>query len=50
MKNGSDWDTFYKSGKVEDYLTFCRNRDERENAEADRGAADLGRLGGFFES
>lgn len=37
MMNGSDWDTFYKSGKVEDYLTFCKNRDERENADADRG-------------
>lgn len=37
MKNGSDWDTFYRSGKVEDYLTFCRNRDEKEQAETDRG-------------
>lgn len=37
MKNGSDWDTFYKSGKVEDYLVFCQNRDRREHTPADRG-------------
>lgn len=37
MKNQSDWDTFYKSGKVEDYLTFCKNRDERADADKDRG-------------
>lgn len=27
MKNQSDWNTFYKSGKIEDYLNFCQNRD-----------------------
>ncbi len=37
MKNGSDWDTFYKSGKIEDYLTFCKNRDESKNSDSDRG-------------
>lgn len=37
MKNGSDWDTFYQSGKVEDYLAFCKNRDENEQTETDRG-------------
>ncbi len=36
MKNTSDWDTFYQSGKVEDYLTFCKNRenDEKQKQQA----------------
>lgn len=37
MINGSDWDNFYKSGSVEDYLLYCQNRDKSETAEADRG-------------
>ncbi|MBE5885842.1 MAG: hypothetical protein E7284_05490 [Lachnospiraceae bacterium] len=37
MKNQSDWDTFYRSGRVEDYLIFCQNRDKCENVDADRG-------------
>lgn len=37
MINGSDWDTFYKSGRVEDYLTYCQNRDESEKTDTDRG-------------
>lgn len=40
MKNQSDWDTFYKSGRVEDYLTFCKNREEKETEVADRGVKD----------
>ena len=49
MMNGSDWDTFYKSGKVEDYLTFCKNRDhnsqEESGKEAEKKSAEL--YGGF---
>lgn len=40
MKNQSDWDTFYKSGRVEDYLTFCKNRNEKESKIADSGVED----------
>lgn len=49
MMNGSDWDTFYRSGKVEDYLTFCRKRDdtirELTEKEAEKKHAEL--YGGF---
>ncbi len=45
MMNGSDWDTFYKSGKVEDYLTFCKNRDDNNREatvkEAEKRHAEL---------
>jgi len=40
MRDGSDWDTFYKSGRVEDYLNYCQNKDKNESAEADRGLKD----------
>ncbi len=36
MKNQSEWNTFYNSGRVEDYLTFCKSRDEKEHRD-DRG-------------
>lgn len=37
MINGSDWDTFYRSGKVEDYLNYCQNKERNETVKADRG-------------
>lgn len=40
MMNGSDWDTFYKSGRVEDYLNYCQNKDQNETTETDRGLKD----------
>ncbi len=40
MRDGSDWDTFYKSGRVDDYLNYCHNRDKKETSETDRGLKD----------
>jgi len=37
MKNRSDWDTFYQSGKVEDYLAYCSKKEEKETTNSDRG-------------
>lgn len=37
MINGSEWDTFYRSGKVEDYLNYCQNKEQNEAVKADRG-------------
>lgn len=30
MENKSDWDTFYNSGKINDYLNFKSNLNEKE--------------------
>lgn len=49
MKNRSDWDTFYQSGKVEDYLAYCSRKEDDETKDSDRGLKekDAEFYGGF---
>ena len=36
MKNNQEWDTFYNSGRVEDYLFYCQSKEKSEMTQTDR--------------
>lgn len=36
MINNQEWDRFYNSGRVEDYLFYCQSKEKSEMSETDR--------------